>query len=495
MDNESSLGQKQPRQIFVRCISFEDDYEIKRKSISSQNLLSFSLAPSQNTTQIFPVTSRRESSLECIDKETSEHIEDCLVRSNPFLKRLAASRCCENFNVLIIVAGGKTSQKQLTLWELYAEITKETRQIDTNFSISESSKLKSRTFNTADFPRRSSYSDFTSPTQPAQISSAHRSAALPLRRRDLRWLEASCEQDPTILVRRHVTFIILHPIRAAIMATKLILIVPEESQSLLGVLQRHMSGWMPTEIIDGVDVQIPFEMHAYETIFTTVKTLQSKQLDRLKLASEKSLSRMRKGGTLLPLNLQEEMRGIKNTASEMAATVDLYRGAINELIDSDDQMALMNLTELAKNPSLYRAPLCPEILATHEDVEELLQTYVMDYDSLSTKLKCLRDKIQNAEDLVSLRLDTSRNELLVANTAFALLSCCIGVGAYITGLFGMNLDNTLTILPQTGSFAMVWAGSTASMILMFLAVYSYLSWTGILPQRTESLKFFQQEKS
>jgi len=41
-----------------------------------------------------------------------------------------------------------------------------------------------------------------------------------------------------------------------------------------------------------------------------------------------------------------------------------------------------------------------------------------------------------------LRLDTSRNELLVANTAIAVLGCCIGVGAYLSGIFGMNLDNT-----------------------------------------------------
>ena len=43
-----------------------------------------------------------------------------------------------------------------------------------------------------------------------------------------------------------------------------------------------------------------------------------------------------------------------------------------------------------------------------------------------------------------LRLDTSRNELLVANTAIAVLGCCIGLGAYVSGIFGMNLDNTYT---------------------------------------------------
>jgi len=466
----------------TNVISFQDD--VRRKSSLSQKNI-FSLGNSDNSTFC---RSRSGSGIECIDKETSDQIEASLVRSNPFMKRFAAARACETLNVLVINAGGKNVRRKLTLWELYAEIAKETRATDTN-SNAAAQNLSFLSYSEPVYPRSKSYSAFKGSSNKNLV---HRPAALPLRRRDLRWLEASCEQDPALLVRRHVILVILHPIRAVIMSSKLMLIVPEESQSLLGILERHMNGWMPTEIMDGVEVQIPFEMHAYEAIFTAVKTLLSKQLDRLKLASEKALSRMRKGGTLLPLNLQEEMREIKNTASEMAATVDLYRGAMNELIDNDDQMALMNLTQLARDPSLYRTPLCPEILASHEDVEELLQTYVMDYDSLSTKLKCLRDKIQNAEDLVSLRLDTSRNELLVANTAFALLSCCIGIGAYITGVFGMNLDNTLTIQPQTGSFAMVWAGSTASIICTFFSVYLYLGWTGILPRRTESI--FHQKR-
>jgi len=53
--------------------------------------------------------------------------------------------------------------------------------------------------------------------------------------------------------------------------------------------------------------------------------------------------------------------------------------------------------------------------------------------------------MQSAEEFVSLRLDTARNELLVTNTMFGVLSSCIAFAAYFTGIFGMNLDNTNTI--------------------------------------------------
>ena len=84
---------------------------------------------------------------------------------------------------------------------------------------------------------------------------------------------------------------------------------------------------------------------------------------------------------------------------------------------------------------------------------------------------------------VLLRLDTSRNELLVANAAFALLASCIGIGTFLTAIFGMNLDNTVTIMPYFGVFEIVWAGSTFCMIASFVAVYAWLDYAKIFPRR------------
>jgi hypothetical protein len=87
---------------------------------------------------------------------------------------------------------------------------------------------------------------------------------------------------------------------------------------------------------------------------------------------------------------------------------------------------------------------------------------------------------------VSLRLDTSRNELLIANTALAVLACSIGFGAYITGIFGMNLDNVDYIQPVKHVFAAVSVGSFALIILVFCAILFYLRWSGMLPLRLQT---------
>lgn len=82
---------------------------------------------------------------------------------------------------------------------------------------------------------------------------------------------------------------------------------------------------------------------------------------------------------------------------------------------------------------------------------------------------------------MSLRLDTSRNELLIANTALAVLACSIGFAAYITGVFGMNLDNTVYIQNVRGGFAGIFAGSFALIPFVFLLICAYLKNSRMLP--------------
>ena len=46
-------------------------------------------------------------------------------------------------------------------------------------------------------------------------------------------------------------------------------------------------------------------------------------------------------------------------------------------------------------------PLGPEMLATHDEIEGLLETHLFDIDSLEAKLSYLLNTIQNAEASVS----------------------------------------------------------------------------------------------
>jgi len=75
--------------------------------------------------------------------------------------------------------------------------------------------------------------------------------------------------------------------------------------------------------------------------------------------------------------------------------------------------------------------------------------------------------------------------IVCASPAPAPLSSCVcaGVGTYVTGVFGMNLDNTVTIQHVYGVFEAVWVGSTFTIVALFCLIYWYLDYAKILPKR------------
>ena len=70
------------------------------------------------------------------------------------------------------------------------------------------------------------------------------------------------------------------------------------------------------------------------------------------------------------------MRTLKNHASRLVGQIGAFGRALGLLIENDDEMALMNLTLLRENPELYRPPLSRALLASHEEIEELLEAHL-----------------------------------------------------------------------------------------------------------------------
>jgi hypothetical protein len=60
-----------------------------------------------------------------------------------------------------------------------------------------------------------------------------------------------------------------------------------------------------------------------------------------------------KTGSLLPIEVQENMRNLKNDLSLMLNRTTSSRNALLNLTEDDEEMALMNLTLLKENPKLY----------------------------------------------------------------------------------------------------------------------------------------------
>jgi hypothetical protein len=94
------------------------------------------------------------------------------------------------------------------------------------------------------------------------------------------------------------------------------------------------------------------------------------------------------------------MRSGKNELAMLLVRVNGTRNVLLHLTEDEDQLALMNLSILRTRPSYYAYPLVSEILATHEEVEELLESHCLDFNSLQSKIELLRNQVQSAEELV-----------------------------------------------------------------------------------------------
>lgn len=76
-----------------------------------------------------------------------------------------------------------------------------------------------------------------------------------------------------------------------------------------------------------------------------------------------------RSGALLPIEIQEQMRALKNELSMMDSRVSNCRNTLHNLSEDEEEMCLMNLSCLKKKPKLYAFPLVDEIRGTHDQIE------------------------------------------------------------------------------------------------------------------------------
>jgi magnesium transporter len=111
----------------------------------------------------------------------------------------------------------------------------------------------------------------------------------------------------------------------------------------------------------------------------------------------------------------------------------LVRDAIEDLLDADDDLAAMYLTE--KAAGIKRDS------DNHEDVELLLESYHKVADEIVQISSNLVSAIRNTEEIVRAILDANRNSLMLLDLKFSIGTLGISAGMFIAALYGMNLEN------------------------------------------------------
>jgi len=111
----------------------------------------------------------------------------------------------------------------------------------------------------------------------------------------------------------------------------------------------------------------------------------------------------------------------------------LVRDAIDDLLEADDDLAAMYLTEKAEGREREED--------NHEEVELLLESYHKVADEIVQVSSNLVSAIRNTEEIVRAILDSNRNSIMLLELKFSIGTFGISIGMFIAALYGMNLEN------------------------------------------------------
>lgn len=112
----------------------------------------------------------------------------------------------------------------------------------------------------------------------------------------------------------------------------------------------------------------------------------------------------------------------------------LVRDAINDLLEADDDLAAMYLTERKQTG-------VPRSEDDHTEIEMLLESYHKICDEIVEVSGNLISNIRNTEEVVRAILDANRNQLMLLEIKFSIGTLGLAGGTLLAGLYGMNLNN------------------------------------------------------
>lgn len=247
--------------------------------------------------------------------------------------------------------------------------------------------------------------------------------------RDLRKLDTGISNIvPTILVRKNSILANLLHIRALIKCDNVFIFdvygsADSQTQSVFMYDLGHKlkMGGLPYELLalEAIFVSVITALDAEMQVHTAVingilSDLENDSIDREKLwhllVQNKKLSKFLQKATLI-------------------------RDAMAELLDQDEDLAGLYLTEKAKG---LRQGLPIE---DHSEAEIMIESYYKHCDEIVQTVENLVSNIRSTEEIVNIILDANRNSLMLLSLRFQVGTLSLATGSFIAAAYGMNLVN------------------------------------------------------
>lgn len=250
--------------------------------------------------------------------------------------------------------------------------------------------------------------------------------------RDLRKIDVSTYNIvPSILVRDNSILVNLLHIRALIKADMVILfdvdaLTDSKTRSLFLYELEHR-----LRVKAGSHPLLPYELRALETILISVSSTLDSELKLHTVVIEEILRRLDR-----TIN-REQLRYLLVQSKQLSAflqKVTLILEALQRLIDSDEDMADLNLTAKMEGKPLSKDD-------DISDIQIMLESYYNLFDEIVQTTENLISNIKATEEIINIVLDSNRNELMLLELRFQIGMLGLSTGSVIAAIYGMNLKN------------------------------------------------------
>ncbi|GAB1197106.1 hypothetical protein APSETT444_006392 [Aspergillus pseudonomiae] len=247
--------------------------------------------------------------------------------------------------------------------------------------------------------------------------------------RDLRKIDSSTL--PHILVRPSAILINLLHLRVLIKADRVLVFDAYGSTDsyMQSLFVYDLEGKLRQKQSQGAQ-SLPYEFRALEAVLISVTTGLEEEFNgvrepvvRVLRALEEDIDRDKLRHLLI---YSKKLGSFEQKAR-------LVRDAIDDLLEADDDLAAMYLTERAEGVQRQEHD--------HQEVEMLLESYHKVCDEIVQESGNLVTGIRNTEEVVKAILDANRNSLMLLDLKFSIGTLGLATGTLFSALYGMNLKN------------------------------------------------------
>lgn len=216
---------------------------------------------------------------------------------------------------------------------------------------------------------------------------------------------------------------------------------------------------LQTRLKDSSDKETPYEFRALEAVLmnvmqnlTTEYKVHETVLNNLIKQLEQLIDRVKLRYFLIELK----------KITQFHRKVALIHNMLEELLDSDDELNDMYLTDRARD-KVHTG-------SDHTEIEMLLEHYLIRLDEIVQQTEGLRRLVKTLEEIINVILDSNRNELMMLGLKYSTGLLSMGAALWVAALYGMNLENYIE--ESDGGFEAVVV--FALVVLTTLLVYSVI---------------------